>query len=141
MNKYNSEHYPDPTVYEALTNMERATRIHSFRPLVFICSPYTGNIKRNVHRAQEYSRFAVSQNTIPIAPHLLFPQFLDDGDSDQRSLGIFMGLVLMGKCHEVWVFGTQITRGMALEIEKARERGKPIRYFSDQCEEGQPCAK
>lgn len=70
--------------------------------------------------------------------HLLFPQFLDDDNSDQRRLGIFMGMVLMSKCREVWVFGRNITRGMAAEIDRAEKRGIPIRYFNEQCEEVLP---
>lgn len=120
VNLYNAERYLDPTAY---------------KPLVFICSPYAGNIQRNTERAREYCRFAVSKNCIPIAPHLLFPQFMEETDPAQRSLGIFFGLVLQSKCKEVWVFGGNITKGMEVEIEKARERGRPIRYFTNRCEE------
>lgn len=73
---------------------------------------------------QGYCRFAVLQNCIPIAPHLLFPQFMEEDDPEQRRLGIFFGLVLQKKCREVWVFGRNISRGMAVEIEKAKERGR-----------------
>ena len=41
----------------------------------------------------------------------------------------------MGKCQEVWVFGSRITGGMAVEIAKAKERGQKIRYFNDRCME------
>ena len=48
---YNSEGYKDPVVYEALTRgeaEERAARaVAAVRPLVYICSPYAGNIERN----------------------------------------------------------------------------------------------
>lgn len=69
------------------------------------------------------------------AVHLLFPQFTEETDPAQRRLGIFFGLVLQSKCREVWVFGRNITKGMAVEIEKAKERGLPIRYFTEQCGE------
>ena len=97
--------------------------------------PYAGNIRRNTERAREYCRFAVSKNCIPIAPHLLFPQFMEEADPAQRELGIFFGLVLQSKCREVWVFGRSISKGMAVEIEKAKGRGLPIRYFTEQCAE------
>lgn len=132
---YNAERYYDPTAYEALMNIEREAGRTAYKPLVFICSPYAGNIERNTKQAQSYCRFAVSRNCIPIAPHLLFPQFMDENDPAQRSLGIFFGLVLQSKCKEVWVFGRAITKGMAVEIGKARERGLPIRYFTDRCVE------
>ena len=133
VNLYNAERYFDPTVYEALTNIEREAKRTAYRPLVFICSPYAGDTERNVRRAQGYCRFAVLQNCIPIAPHLLFPQFMEEDDPEQRRLGIFFGLVLQKKCKEVWVFGRNITNGMAVEIEKAKERALPIRYFDDRC--------
>lgn len=134
VNLYNGEWYFDPTAYEALTNIEREAR-RTYRPLVFICSPFAGDTERNTLRAQGYCRFAVSRNCIPIAPHLLFPQFMEEDDPEQRRLGIFFGLVLQKKCKEVWVFGRNISRGMAVEIEKAKERGLPLRYFTDQCRE------
>ena len=134
-NLYNSEGYYDPTAYEALSRIEREAKKTAYRPLVFICSPYAGDIERNTERAREYSHFAVSKNCIPIAPHLLFPQFMEEDDPAQRSLGIFFGLVLQSKCREVWVFGRTISKGMAVEIAKARERKLPVRYFTDRCME------
>ena len=135
INKYNAERYPDPTAYEALVQIEREAKKSRFKPLVYICSPFAGDTEYNINKARAYSRFAVSKNAIPIAPHLLFPQFMDDDDREQRNLGIFMGLVLMGKCHELWCFGSRISKGMAIELEKAGKRKIPIRYFNDRCEE------
>ena len=134
-NLYNSEGYLDATVYEALSNMEQEARRTAYRPLVFICSPFAGDMEGNAARAREYCRFAVAENCIPVAPHLLFPQFMEETDPAQRRLGIFFGLVLQSKCREIWVFGRNITKGMAMEIEKAKERGLPIRYFTEQCGE------
>lgn len=134
VNLYNGERYFDPTAYEALTNIEREAK-RTYRPLVFICSPYAGDIECHIRRAQGYCRFAVSKNCIPIAPHLLFPQFMEESDPEQRRLGIFFGLVLQSKCKEVWVFGGNITKGMAVEIEKAHERGLPVRHFTERCVE------
>ena len=79
---YNSEGYKDPVVYEALTRVEaeeRAARAAAaYRPLVYICSPYAGDIEKNTYRARAFSRFAVEKKYIPIAPHLLCPQYLDE---------------------------------------------------------------
>ena len=135
VNLYNAEGYLDPTAYEALTRIEREAKKTAFRPLVFISSPFAGDTRRNTKRARGFCRFAVSKNCIPVAPHLLFPQFMEEDDPAQRDLGIFFGMVLMSKCQEVWVFGRDITNGMAVEIEKAKRRGLPVRYFSDRCVE------
>ncbi len=135
VNLYNAEGYLDPTAYEALTRIEQEAKKTAFRPLVFISSPFAGDTQRNTKRARGFCRFAVSKNCIPVAPHLLFPQFMEEDDPAQRDLGIFFGMVLMSKCQEVWVFGRNITKGMAVEIEKAKRRGLPVRYFSDRCVE------
>lgn len=59
VSKYNSEGYKDPVVYEALASVEaqeRAARAAAaYRPLVYICSPYAGDIERNTYRARAFS--------------------------------------------------------------------------------------
>ena len=81
ISKYNGEGYPDPTAFGALSSIENETRaLRAFRPIVYICSPFAGDIEKNVAAARAYSLFAVEKGYIPIATHLLFPQFLDDTD-------------------------------------------------------------
>ena len=104
-------------------------------PIVYICSPYAGDIKTNVKNARRYSRFAVKKGYLPITPHLLFPQFLDDTNLDEREIGIHMELVLISKCVEVWVFGERISEGMQREIKRARWRGIKLRFFSSELQE------
>ena len=132
---HNHEGYYDPTVYNALSNIEVADRKTKFRPIVFISSPYAGNVKANVEAAKRYCRFAITKHCIPIAPHLLYPQVLDDSDPAQRKLGLFMAIALLTKCAELWVFGTKISKGMAGEISRAERRRMPIRYFTTKCKE------
>lgn len=99
ISRFNSEGYPDPTTYEALSKIEKEERAARYRPLVYICSPFSGDISANIDRARRYSRFAVDSKAIPIAPHLLFPQFMDE--STERELAVFMDMVLLGRCEEV----------------------------------------
>ena len=88
INKLNSEGYYDPTAYEAMTLVEKEERaLRAFRPIVYICSPFSGDVEGNIASAQRFSRFAVDKGYIPIAPHLLFPQFLNDNDPKERQLG------------------------------------------------------
>ena len=134
INKFNSEGYYDPTTYEALTNIEKEERaLRAFRPIVYICSPYAGDVTANVENARRYSRFAVDAGYIPIAPHLLFPQFLSE--ETERELAIFMDLVLLGKCEQLWVFGGEVSDGMRREIGKAKQKNMTIRYFTEDMEE------
>ena len=133
----NSEGYADPTAYEALSAVMRdeAKALRAFRPIVYICSPYAGDVEANVTAARRYCRFAVETGYIPVAPHLLFPQFLNDADPKERELGLFFGNALMSKCSEVWVFGEWISQGMAAEIRCARWKNYRLRYFTEGLEE------
>ena len=134
--KYNSEGYYDPTTYEALSSIEKEERsLCTFRPIVYICSPYAGDVETNVQKARRYCRFAVDKGYIPIAPHLLFTQFLNDDSPKERQLGIFFGNAVMSKCSEVWVFGEYISNGMEAEIKRAKWKNYRLRYFNEDLEE------
>lgn len=97
--------------------------------LVYICSPFSGDVENNVIKAQKYSRYALDEGNIPIAPHLLFPQFMSD--ESERRLAMHFNYVLLGKCEEVWVFGDNISAGMADEIKIAKKRKMKIRYIKE----------
>lgn len=125
--KRNAEHYPDPTAYKALRNLIGVK--FSFMPLVYVCSPYLGDVDENLERAKRYSRYVLDKGFIPITPHLFLPQFMDD--KTERNLAIFIDLVLLSKCAEVWVFGEQISEGMEIEISYANRKGKIVRYIKE----------
>lgn len=96
--------------------------------LVYICSPYRGNVEENVKNARAYSLKAMIEHpdVLPIAPHLLFTQYLDDTDPEQRRIGLDAGLDLLSICDELWVYG-EPSEGMAAEIRLAEELCIPIR--------------
>lgn len=98
--------------------------------LVYICSPYRGDVEENVRKAQLYSVKAMIDHpdVLPIAPHLLFTQYLDDNDPEQRRMGLSAGLDLLSICDELWVYGLDNpSEGMAGEIALAQELSIPIR--------------
>lgn len=133
---YNSEGYPDPTAHSALKAIEQKQRsLRAFRPIVYICSPFAGEVEANIEAARRYSRFAVDAGYIPFAPHLLFPQFLDDTNPDERQLGLFFGNAMMSKCSEIWVFGNRVSAGMQAEINRAKWKNYRLRYFTKDCQE------
>ena len=103
------------------------------KKIVFICSPYKRDINKSTTRAKRYGRFAISEGAVPIIPHLMYPQFLDEDDTGERAIGLEMGLRLLGVCHEIWVFGDVISSGMEVEINVARERKIPIKYHDVSC--------
>lgn len=136
IDRRNAERYYDPTAYEAMTNIEKEEKaVYAFRPIVYICSPFAGDIDANTKAAQRYSRFAVDTGYIPIAPHLLFPQFMNDAMPKERELALFFGNVLMSKCAELWVCGGTVSTGMSAEIERAKRKNYRIRYFDSDLKE------
>ena len=116
---------------EKNVRLEEKKTTFGFRPAVYICSPYRGDVEKNTERARRYSAMAVERKAIPYAPHLLFPQFMHEKTDRDRLLALFMGQVMLDKCAQVWVFGENITEGMKGEIERARMRKKVIRYFTE----------
>lgn len=131
--KFNHEGYFDPTTCEALKNIHQrektANKKAAYLPLVYICSPYAGDVENNMRKARVYSRFAVENNAIPVTPHLLYPQFMNDDNESEREMSMHFNYVLLGKCTELWVFGGVISRGMAREIDVAKKRKMKIRWF------------
>lgn len=105
----------------------------NYRTMVYICSPFFGDEAGNIEKAKYYCRVAVDRGFMPVASHLLYPQFMDD--LTEREVAMQMALVLMGKCEEVWVIGKTISAGMAIEIEQAEYWHKRIRYFDEQMKE------
>ena len=101
---------------------------------VFICSPFRGNVEENTEKAVRYAGIAAKADRIPIAPHLIFPAFLDESIPNERLKGIEMGLELMDICDEVWVFGFHITEGMRFELDHAKEEGKPVILYDENFE-------
>jgi hypothetical protein len=135
MSYKNVEGYPDPTASAAIASVTREEKSKAYRPLVYICSPFSGDIKTNTENAKRYCRFAVYSNAIPLAPHLHYPSFIREDDPAERELGLFFGLVLLGKCDELWVFGETVSTGMKAEIEKAKRKNMVVRSFTTECEE------
>lgn len=136
INKFNQEGYKDPTAYTALTNVHKTEKTtKAYLPIVYICSPYAGDIVRNVENARRYSRFAYEEGAIPFAPHLLFPQFMDDSNFKERRTAINFNKIMLSKCDELWVFGSRFSSGMSDEICEAERKYMKIRYFTENLEE------
>ncbi|MEI6131977.1 MAG: DUF4406 domain-containing protein [Bacillota bacterium] len=160
MSTYKSNRsYSDPTANKAMANIaweekqierelkkaqllkrkaEKKKIYETYLPMVYICSPFAEDVKNNVIRARRFSRFAVLNDRIPFAPHLLFPQFMDDSNAAEREKAIAMGLIMLTKCSEVWCFGPRVSEGMAKELEFAKNSKKRIRYFDADTKEVSP---
>ena len=126
----NPEGYADPVPYQAISNLDKEQK--RYMPMVYICSAYSGDVEGNTEKARRYSRFAVDAGRIPIAPHLLLPQFMEE--ESERELAMFMDIAILSKCRELWVFGKP-TAGMLSEIAYAERKQMTIRYFNEECKE------
>ena len=124
----NSHGYADPTSYRVLKQLQQAENMA--RLLTYICSPYSGDVQANTALARQFCGFAVAAGQIPLAPHLLFPQFINEADPDERELAMCFNKVLLSRCDVVWVYTGRVSRGMRAEIEWARDLELPIHYFN-----------
>lgn len=134
----NKEGYLDMVPFLAIKDMamrenRKGLKTFGFRPVVYICSPYSGDTEANMEKARRYSRFAVDKGMIPFAPHLLLPQYMSE--ESERDLALFMGSVFLDKCAELWVFGNKVSTGMVGEIQRAKLKDKTVRYFDESLNE------
>ena len=109
--------------------------------LVYICSPYAGDIEANITFAKAACRYVMEEDCAPIAVHLLYPQILDDSIPAQREIGIRMGLRVLASCDVLWICGTRISHGMSCEIAEAERLGIPIRRITEEQIQGGCCMK
>ncbi|PWL53316.1 DUF4406 domain-containing protein [Lacrimispora amygdalina] len=95
--------------------------------LIYVASPYAGDIEQNTEFARKACRHVMSEGHAFFAPHLLYPQLLDDSKPQERQAGLDMGLAMLPRCDELWCYGDRISFGMHLEIEEAVRLGIPVR--------------
>jgi len=98
------------------------------KKLVYVCSPLRGDIEGNIKRANEYCKSACEEGVVALAPHTIFTQFLNDLVPEERTMGLNLGLDLLKRCDELWVYGERISEGMHGEIKLATEMGMKILY-------------
>lgn len=120
-----------------MNSIENKTPAH---PTVYICSPLrpvsTGPILRanelidNLKLAKDTCTFAALRGCDPVAPHLFYPQFLDDNDPTERALGMELGLKALRSCDELWIISPRISSGMSAEIKEAQKCGIPVLVFT-----------
>ena len=99
-------------------------------PIVYICSPYSGDVEKNVKKAQAYSRLAVERGCVPLTPHLFLPAFISE--ETERETALAAGLKLLSVCQEIWVCGGTVSSGMRNEINQAKALGIPLRAIKEE---------
>ena len=100
--------------------------------LIYVASPYAGDIEQNTEFTRKACRHVMNEGHAFFAPHLLYPQLLEDSNPQERQLGLDMGLAMLPRCDELWCYGDHISLGMHLEIEEAVRIGIPVRRVMEQ---------
>lgn len=105
--------------------------------LAFLCSPLRATSPEekelNIKFAQNACHTIISRfGYNSIAPHLFYPQFLDDENDTERALGLKLAKDLLKRCDVIFVFtGRGISAGMAQEIKFANSLNKRIVYLNN----------
>ena len=98
---------------------------------IFICSRFEGDSEKHKQLARIYCLMVWNKGYLPIAPHLYFPQFLDNNNKEQREAIMQVGLNALRQCKAVYVYGRSVSDGMRREIKLAEELKIPITYFDE----------
>ena len=102
--------------------------------LVFICSPFRGDVARNIRYAKAALADCIKRHEAPIATHLLYaqPGVLDDDDDEaQRAQGMRAGEEWMRVCDVVAVYNDfGLSSGMEHDIARAGVFRRPIEFRS-----------
>jgi len=94
--------------------------------IVYVASPYHGNFLqrwKNIRYARRACKAIYEAGMLPIAPHLLFPQFLPEAERRRVTECI------IPICAELWVFydrGISVSEGMMEEIKAFRALSRPV---------------
>ena len=97
---------------------------------VYICAPLGGDVKGNIEKVKQYTRYALLCGTAPFVSHF-YALCLDDCIPKERELGMAAGLSLLWFCDELWIFGDTITTGMQSEIDFCKKLNIRVRHIKE----------
>ena len=100
--------------------------------LLYVCSPYRGEIRRNKEYARELTRAAINSGFAPVTVHLYLTEVLDDSKPQERSRGMAAGQDILKQCAYI-LLGTKygFSEGMKEEITLAALKGLIMLYEKD----------
>ena len=101
------------------------------RRLVFLESPYAGDVIRNVAYAKACMFDSIQRGEAPFASHLLYAQagILDDTNVNEREAGIQCGLAWAEKAEATVVYmDLGVSPGMKRGIDAAKVCGRSVEY-------------
>lgn len=100
--------------------------------LLYVCSPYRGDTKRNKEYARKLTRAALENGFVPVTVHLYLTEVTDEQNTEERSRGMAAGMKILGKCKYILIgdkYG--ISEGMKTEMMFAALKGIIMLYEQD----------
>ena len=100
--------------------------------LLYVCSPYRGDTKRNKEYARKLTRAALDNGFIPVTVHLYLTEATGDTNPEERVRGMATGMKILENCKYILVgdrYG--ISEGMKAELTFAAVKGKIMLYEKD----------
>ena len=100
--------------------------------LLYVCSPYRGDTKRNKEYARKLTRAALDNGFIPVTVHLYLTEATDDTNPEERVRGMAAGMKILENCKYILIgdrYG--ISEGMKAEMTLAAVKGKIMLYEKD----------
>lgn len=100
--------------------------------LLYVCSPYRGDTKRNKEYARKLTRAALDNGFIPVTVHLYLTEATDDTNPEERVRGMAAGMKILENCKYILIgdrYG--ISEGMKVEMTFAAVKGKIMLYEKD----------
>lgn len=111
--------------------------------IIYVATPYRAETEPQFENQLKYTQdicrdLMLKGHTI-IAPHLMYPSFLDDNIKEERDIGIQGALKLLSVCDR-FVLGVNygISEGMRAEIKMAKSLGlvvEDVRYVQEEEED------
>ena len=100
--------------------------------LLYVCSPYRGDTKRNKEYARKLTRAALDNGFIPVTVHLYLTEATDATNPEERVRGMAAGMKILENCKYILIgdrYG--ISEGMKAEMTFAAVKGKIMLYEKD----------
>lgn len=100
--------------------------------LLYVCSPYRGDTKRNKEYARKLTRAALDNGFIPVTVHLYLTEATDDTNPEERVRGMAAGMKILENCKYILIgdrYG--ISEGMKAKMTFAAVKGKIMLYEKD----------
>lgn len=101
-------------------------------------APCTPGTSRRTWSLPDGSVRSLSLRQILLAPHLHYPQFMDNVDRDARALVVLFNRILLSKCEQLWANIGRVSAGMRAEIDWAYQMDIPVRFFDADFQEVHP---